>query len=71
MKALRAGAERKTIQTRDGHSIAYDEYYGRKAKETIDGIDRLLGKHYGFTDEELDFIISFDVKYRLGQDEPE
>ena len=26
-------------------------------------------KHYGFTDEELDFIINYDVKYRMGQDE--
>jgi hypothetical protein len=24
--------------------------------------------HYGFTDPELDFIISDDIKYRLGQD---
>jgi hypothetical protein len=69
MKALKAGAERKTIQTRDGHTIAYDEYYGRKAKETIDEIDRLLAKHYGFTDEELGFVISYDAKYRMGQDD--
>ena len=24
--------------------------------------------HYGFTDEELDFIINYDIKYRMGQD---
>jgi hypothetical protein len=23
-------------------------------------------KHYGFTDEELDFIINYDIKYRMG-----
>ena len=32
----------------------------------IDEIDRLLAKHYGFTDEELDFIINYDIKYRMG-----
>jgi hypothetical protein len=25
-----------------------------------------LAKHYGFTDEELDFIINYDIKYRMG-----
>lgn len=28
----------------------------------------MLAKHYGFTDEELDFIINYDIKYRMGQD---
>jgi hypothetical protein len=30
-----------------------------------------MGKHYGFTDEELDFIINYDIKYRMGQDSEE
>ncbi len=29
-------------------------------------IARALAKHYGFTDEELDFIINYDIKYRMG-----
>jgi hypothetical protein len=43
-------------------------------KAALDDIDHELAKHYGFTDEELDFIINYDIKYRLGQDaegEPE
>lgn len=28
-------------------------------------IDRVLAKPYGFTDEELDFIINYDIKYRI------
>jgi len=27
----------------------------------------VLAKHYGFTDEELDFIINYDIKYRMGR----
>jgi len=27
----------------------------------------VLAQHYGFTDEELDFIINYDIKYRMGQ----
>jgi hypothetical protein len=28
----------------------------------------MLARHYGFTDQELDFIINYDIKYRLGRD---
>jgi len=40
----------------------------KKSKPIIDEIDRVLAKHYGFTDEELDFIINYDIKYRMGRD---
>ncbi len=36
------------------------------SKPIIDEIDELLAKHYGFTEEELDFIINYDIKYRMG-----
>ena len=38
----------------------------QKSKHIIDEIDNVLAKHYGFTDEELDFIINYDIKYRMG-----
>lgn len=31
-------------------------------------IDKVLAKHYGFTEEELDFIINYDIKYRMGDE---
>ncbi len=34
----------------------------------LDEIDRVLAAHYGFTAEELDFIINYDIKYRMGRD---
>ena len=40
----------------------------QKSKPIIDEIDRVLAKHYGLTEEELDFIINYDIKYRMGQD---
>ena len=39
------------------------------AKPFFDEIDRILAQHYGFSDEELDFILNYDIKYRMGQDE--
>ena len=41
----------------------------RYSKGIIDKIDEFLAGHYGFTAEELDFIINYDIKYRLGQSE--
>ena len=39
-----------------------------KSKNIIDEIDKVLAKHYGFTEEELDFIINYDIKYRMGDE---
>ena len=40
-----------------------------KSKPIPDEIDRVVAAHYGFTDEELDFIIiNYDIKYRMGRD---
>ena len=38
--------------------------YPGKSKTIIDEIDRVLAQHYDFTEEELDFVINYDVKYR-------
>jgi hypothetical protein len=43
-------------------------FYIKKSKSIIDEIDTILAKHYGFTDEELDFIINYDIKYRMGKE---
>jgi hypothetical protein len=36
------------------------------SKSIIDEIDTVLAEHYGFTEEELDFLINYDIKYRMG-----
>ena len=40
----------------------------QKSKPIIEEIDKILAAHYGFTDEELDFIINYDIKYRIGRE---
>ena len=40
----------------------------RESKPIIDKIDRATAAHYGFSDEETDFIINYDIKYRMGQE---
>ena len=46
----------------------FQAFYARKSKPIIDEIDKVLAKHYGFTEEELDFIINYDIKYRMGDE---
>lgn len=38
----------------------------KSSKLTLDEIDTVLAKHYGFNEEELDFIVNYDIKYRMG-----
>ena len=45
-----------------------DQYHVSPCKPIIDKIDRALAEHYGFTNEELDFIINYDIKYRMGRE---
>lgn len=40
----------------------------RRSKLIIDEIDKILAQHYGFSEEELDFIINYDIKYRMGKE---
>ena len=44
------------------------EYYHKKSKSIIDEIDIVLAEHYSFTEEELDFIINYNIKYRMGKE---
>ncbi|MBQ7238205.1 MAG: Eco57I restriction-modification methylase domain-containing protein [Bacteroidales bacterium] len=57
---------KNTTYKSTGRNVIYDEYYPKLSKTIIDEIDKVIAKHYGFTDEELDFIINFDIKYRMG-----
>jgi len=68
MEDLAHNSVRKTIETKDGDKISYAEFNASASKAIIDRIDATLARHYGFTDEELDFIVNYDIKYRLGAD---
>lgn len=60
--------KRKETYYKATGNVIYDEYYPKLSKPIIDEIDKLLAKHYGFTEEELDFIINYDIKYRMGDE---
>ena len=48
--------------------VKFAQFFPKKSKPIIDEIDKVLAKHYGFTEEELDFIINYDIKYRMGDE---
>ena len=60
-------SEERSIRTHAGN-IRYQEFYPARSKRLVDKIDGVLAEHYGFTDEELDFIINYDIKYRMGRE---
>jgi hypothetical protein len=66
MASYRDNSARKTVRYRSSGLVEYDEFNVKESKPIIDEIDRVLAKHYGFTEEELDFIINYDIKYRMG-----
>ena len=41
----------------------YDEFDPKSSKQ----IALVVAEHYGFTEGELDFIINYDIKYRMGR----
>ena len=44
---------------------------GQVDQAAAEEIDRIMAKHYRFTEEELDIIINYDIKYRMGQEKME
>ena len=68
MEDYKEKSTRKSCFYTSTGKVEYDEYYPKLSKPIIDEIDKDLAKHYGFTDEELDFIINYDIKYRMGDE---
>lgn len=67
-KSLRKNAQYYIINSKTNglqNTVTYRKYF---SKNIMDEIDKVLAKHYGFTEEELDFIINYDIKYRMGDE---
>ena len=52
---------------REREDCEFQEFKPSLSKPILDEIDTVLAGHYGFTAEELDFILNYDIKYRLGR----
>ena len=67
MKSLKENSIMQNARYRTG-DVKFMQFFPQKSKSIIDEIDNVLAKHYGFTEEELDFIINYDIKYRMGSE---
>lgn len=66
MSSYRENAEPRTIYYAGQGDITVAYFNFRPSKPIIDEIDCTLARYYDFTDEELDFIINYEIKYRMG-----
>lgn len=56
------------INSKTRGQVTTSYYQKKQSKPIVDTIDNALAHIYGFTDEELDFIINYDIKYRMGDE---
>ena len=68
MEDYQKHAIRKEALYKATGKVVYDEYYPKHSKSLIDEIDLVLAQHFGFTHEEVDFILNYEIKYRMGRD---
>lgn len=68
LSSLEENAEIKMINSKTKGSIEQKQYLVNQSKSILDEIDKVIAQHYNFTDEELDFIINYDIKYRMGKE---
>ena len=65
--AINESAGEKGIPEAVKSKFLPEEIDATKQKKLFREIDTVLAGHYGFTAEELDFILNYDIKYRLGR----
>ena len=69
MENFKRHSQRKETRYKTTGKVIYDEFDQKPSKSIVDKIDSVLAEHYGLssTEKELDFIINYDIKYRMGQ----
>jgi hypothetical protein len=68
MKDFQANSKMLSNDYGNHGKLVIQSFQPRLSKPIIDEIDTVLAQHYGFTPEELDFIINYDIKYWMGAD---
>lgn len=66
--SLRKNAYYYVINSKTNGATQTVNYPKSQSKMEMDEIDKVLALHYGFTEEELDCIINYDIKYRMGDE---
>lgn len=59
----------KRFQKAQNSETQTQQFVIKKSKHIIDKIDIVLGKYFGFSNYDVDYIINFDVKYRISDND--
>ena len=68
MSDYKKHANRKDCIYKATGRVIYDEFFPKYSKPIINEIDKALSVVYGLLPEELDYIINYDIKYRMGDE---
>jgi hypothetical protein len=66
LKDLRLNSRMLVRQQKQTGTTETQSFKIQKSKPIIEEIDKVLGKHFGLSIEEIDFLINYDIKYRVG-----
>ena len=68
MTDLKAKSRTRVYHYKASGRVEYQEFYPGRSKQIIDKIDKAMARGLGLVESELDFILNFDIKYRMGSD---
>lgn len=68
MDNLRKESELRTRRHKGGNDTVVQTFFPSRSKPYCDRIDRVLAEHYGLTDHELDYVVNYDIRFRLQDD---
>ncbi|MDI3477933.1 MAG: hypothetical protein PWQ59_1458, partial [Thermoanaerobacterium sp.] len=51
--------------------MEYSEFHPKLSREIINKIDDILAEYYDFNSDEIDYILNYDIRFRMGDDEGE
>jgi hypothetical protein len=66
MKSFQKTSQVLTMRYKKHGTLHIQCIYPKLSKVIIDQIDTAYGHAIGLNDEQLDFIINYDIKYRMG-----
>lgn len=61
-------SEISSVKMKTIGEISYRIFHPKYSKPIIDEIDKVIADIYGLNDEELNFILNYDIKFRLGEE---
>jgi len=62
---MKARSEVRQRIHKGGKTSRAQTFFPSESKFLVDSLDHILARHYRLTAEELDYVINYDIKYRL------